>query len=240
MSVALITGASRGIGKAVALALAEEGYSLILNASRSVAELEALAASLPDAIAVCADVGSPEGVAHLVEAGLARYGEIDVLVNNAGISRQGLFTDLTDGELERMYAVNLRGPMLTCRAVLPGMIRRHRGSIVNVSSIWGMVGASCEVDYSAMKAGLIGFTKALAKEVGPAGVRVNCVAPGVIDTAMNGALSPETAAALCEDTPLCRMGTAKEVAETVRFLCSEKGGFFTGQVLSPNGGFVIT
>ncbi len=239
----LITGASRGIGRAAAELFAARGYRVMLNYHRSreeALELEReLTARGADAMAYGADVSDREQVQAMAEACRQRFGGTDVLVCNAGIARQGLFTDLTPAQWREMMGVHLDGAFHCCQAVLPGMIRRQTGSIVLVSSIWGMVGASCEVAYSTAKAALIGLTKALAKEVGPSGIRVNCVAPGVVDTAMNAALDGETLAALQEETPLGRLGTPEEIARAIAFLASPEAGFITGQVLSPNGGFVI-
>jgi len=185
------------------------------------------------------NIADPAAVLAMVQAVESELGPIDCLVNNAGIAQQKLMTDITTEDWIRMVATNLSGTFYCCQAVLPGMIRRKAGAIVNLSSIWGLTGASCEVHYSAVKAGILGLTKALAKEVGPSGIRVNCVAPGVIETEMNAALSDETRAALAGDTPLQRLGTPEEVAECIYFLASDKASFLTGQVLSPNGGFVI-
>ena len=170
---------------------------------------------------------------------LQTFGTIDALVCNAGIARQELFTDITLESWREMLGVNLDGVFHCCQAALPAMIHRKQGRIITLSSMWGQVGGSCEVAYSAAKAGVIGLTKALAKEVGPSGITVNCVAPGVIETEMNRQLSPETKAALAEETPLERLGTPEDVAEAIWFLASEAGRFFTGQVLAPNGGWVV-
>lgn len=167
------------------------------------------------------------------------YGGVDILINNAGVAQQKLFTDITAEDWAAMIGVNLTGVFHCTQAALPYMIRQKRGSIVNVSSIWGLCGASCEVHYSAAKAGVIGLTKALAKELGPSHITVNCVAPGVIDTEMNGGLDSEALAALAEETPLGRIGTAEEVAESVWFLAGGGAPFLTGQVIQPNGGIVI-
>ena len=219
MKTVLITGASRGIGRACALAFAREGYAVAAcwpkNEAAARALLDELSALGCDAELYCADVADP-----------------------AGIAQQKLFTDLTAADWDRMLSVNAGGVFHTCRCVLPGMLRRHSGRIVNISSIWGISGASCEVHYSASKAAVIGFTRALAQEVGPSGVTVNCVAPGVIDTEMNANLSPETLAALCGETPLCRIGSPEEVADAVVFLCGGKARFITGQVLKVDGGFL--
>lgn len=185
------------------------------------------------------DVAERAQVDRVVEGFLQDFGHLDVLVCNAGLARQELFTDISLDSWRQMLGVNLDGVFHCCQAALPHMISRKAGKIITLSSMWGQVGASCEVAYSAAKAGVIGLTRALAKEVGPSGITVNCVAPGVIDTAMNGALSPETRAALAEETPLERLGTPEDVAQAIWFLASPAGDFFTGQVLAPNGGFII-
>ena len=239
----LITGASRGIGKATARLFAEEGYNVIINYLHSYEQAQALCAELAakgcHALAVRADVAEWPQVNSMFEQAAHRFGAIDVLINNAGIGQQKLFTEITSEEWQRMLAVNLTGVFNCCKAVLPAMIERKHGKIINVSSIWGIVGASCEVHYSATKAGVIGLTKALAKELGPSNIQVNCVAPGVIDTEMNALLDESDKSAICEETPLMRIGTVEDVAQAIFFLASEKSDFFTGQVLSPNGGFVI-
>ena len=166
-------------------------------------------------------------------------GEPDILVNNAGIAAQKLFTDVTADEWDEMMAVHVRGAFLCCRAALPHMIRQKWGRIINIASMWGQVGASCEVPYSAAKAALIGLTKALAKEEGPSGVTVNCIAPGAVDTDMMAGFSAQDREALCEETPLCRLGTPQDIAAAAAFLASEQAGFITGQVLGVNGGFVV-
>ena len=166
-------------------------------------------------------------------------GDPDILVNNAGVAWQKLFTDVTAAEWDAMFGVCVKGAFHCCQAVLPHMIRQKWGRIINVSSMWGQVGASCEAPYSAAKAALIGLTKALAKEEGPSGITVNCVAPGVIDTEMMAAFSAGDKAVLAEETPLGRLGTPEDVAAAIAFLASEAGSFFTGQVLCPNGGFVV-
>ena len=236
---ALITGASRGIGAATARILAREGWRVAVNYCRSKTEAEALAASLPEAAALPGDVSDAAQAEELVRRTEALLGPVELLVNNAGIALQQLFTDTTEEEWDRLFAVDVKGIFLMSRAVLPGMIRRHSGSIVNVSSIWGLTGASCEACYSAAKAAVIGLTKALAKEVGPSGIRVNCVAPGVIHTEMNDVLSPDTLSALAEDTPLGVLGEPEDVGEAIAFLASEKARFITGQTLSPTGGFAL-
>lgn len=241
--VVLITGGSRGIGKATAEVFAKNGYSVAINCFANTDRAEETVRYLRDnggeAICVPADVASEEQVMNMVHNVRKAFGQIDILVNNAGISQQKLFTDITPEEWRRMFAVHVDGTFHCCRAVLPDMIFRKSGKIINLSSIWGIVGASCEVHYSAAKSAVIGLTKALAKEVGPSGITVNCVAPGVINTDMNATLDDDTLTSLKEETPLCRLGTAKEIAEIICFLASENADFITGQVISPNGGFVI-
>ena len=243
MKTALITGASRGIGRETARAFAQDGYALILQyhtqEEKALSLREELLKMECPCLCVRADISREEEVEALFAAAEAEFSHIDVLVNNAGIAQQKLFTDLTLQDWERLFAVDVTGVFLCCRRALPGMIRRQQGVILNISSMWGQVGASCEVHYSAAKAAVIGLTKALAKEVGPSGITVNCVAPGVIETEMNRQLSPETKAALAEETPLERLGTPEDVAEAIWFLASEAGRFFTGQVLAPNGGWVV-
>lgn len=235
----LITGASRGIGAAAARLFAAQGYRVAICCHTQMEKAEELAASLPDAAAFTADVAKETDVVRMVDAVHSRFGEIHVLVNNAGIAMQKLFTDTTAADWNRIFDVNVTGIFYACRAVLPEMIRRKSGRIVNVSSMWGVTGASCEVAYSASKAAVIGLTKALAKEVGLSGITVNCVAPGVIDTEMNANLSAEDRAVLCDETPLARIGTAQEAAQAILFLASDRASFVTGQVLGVNGGIVI-
>ena len=167
------------------------------------------------------------------------FGGVDVLVNNAGVSSFGILQDISEEEWDRVFGINVKGAFLCAKAALGHMIRNHGGVIVNISSMWGLVGASCEVHYSASKAALIGMTKALAKELGPSGIRVNCVAPGVIDTDMNSKLTEDDLAVLREETPLGKIGKPSDVAASVMFLASDGGKFITGQVISPNGGIVI-
>lgn len=239
----LITGASRGIGAATARAFAQAGWMVSLNychgreqALRLVAELSA---GGTQAIAVGADVSDPEQAVALVREA-EQYAPLDALVCCAGIALpQQLLTDTTNAQWRRVMGVDLDGVFHTIRAAVPGMVRRQSGSIVTVSSMWGVTGGSCEVPYSAAKAGVIGLTQALAKELGPSHIRVNCVAPGVIATEMNGHLSPEDLAALEEETPLGRIGRAEEVANVIRFLAGEEASFMTGQVLRVDGGMVI-
>lgn len=239
----LITGAATGIGRETAKRFAAEGYFVAVHYYKSEMAaqtlLEELKARHATAIPIQADLRDSTAVQSMVEKACRAFGRVDVLVNNAGVAQQKLFTDISLREWDDMFDVNVKGVYRCCQAVLPGMISRKSGSIVNVSSIWGVVGASCEVHYSAAKAAVIGFTKALAKEVGPSGIRVNCVAPGVIETAMNAHLDDETKAALKDETPLGTIGTPRDVAEAILYLASDKAGFVTGQVLGVNGGMVI-
>ncbi len=238
MKAALITGASRGIGAAVARRLSGDGYRVAVNYASSRRQAEALAAEL-GGMAVRADVSDPSQVRAMVDTVLEKFCQLDILVCCAGVAWQGLTQDMGDEEYRRVMAVDLDGTFYCCQAVLPHMIRQKSGKIVTISSMWGQVGGSCEAAYSAAKAGVMGLTKALSKEVAPSGITVNCVAPGVIDTDMVRPLGPQTLAELAEETPLGRLGTAEDVAECVSFLCSPAGDFLTGQVLAPNGGLVI-
>ena len=239
----IVTCGSRGIGAATCIRFAELGYNVILNYNNSREAAVMLAQSqrqLGRSVFPCrADVSDRASVEKMVDNVIKEFGSIDVLVNNAGIASQELFTKVSMEDWNKMIAINLTGVFNCTQAVLPYMIRNHSGSIINVSSVWGEIGASCEVPYSTVKAGIIGMTKALAKEVGPSGIRVNCVAPGVISTKMNEHLSLEDMNSLIDETPLCRIGEADEVATSITFLASEDSSFITGHVLSVNGGFNI-
>lgn len=235
----LISGGDRGIGAAAARAFAAAGYQVAVLYHQNAAAAAALEQQLPGCIAIQCDVASRascELAFHAVEQAMGR---VDVLVCNAGIAQQKLFTDITPAEWQRMLDVNLSGAFHLCQLALPGMIRRKQGRILTVSSMWGQTGGSCEVHYSAAKAGLIGLTKALAKEEGPSGITVNCVAPGVIETDMMAAFTAEDKAALAEETPVGRLGTPEEVAKLLVFLAGEDAGYITGQVFGVNGGLVI-
>jgi 3-oxoacyl-[acyl-carrier protein] reductase len=241
-ATAIVTGAARGIGRAIAIALAEAGANVVINyrTSTQAAEetMEACRRFGVKAIAVQADVSLPEQVAHLVEATCVNLGSPQILVNNAGIALTGLLLDTTVTEWDDLMNANLKAPFLCTKAVLPHMIRKRYGRIINLSSIWGITGGSCEVAYSAAKGGIISFTKALAKEVGPSGITVNCVAPGAVLTDMLGHLSEEDLAMIANETPVGRIGTPEDVAHLVRFLALPSSSFITGQVISPNGGLV--
>ena len=235
----LISGGDRGIGAAAARAFWQAGYRVAVLYHTHAEAAAALEKELPGLLAVQCDVASRascEVAFHTVEQAV---GHVDVLVSNAGIAQQKLFTDITPEEWQHMLDVNLTGAFNLCQLVLPGMIRRKAGRILTVSSMWGQTGGSCEVHYSAAKAGLIGLTKALAKEEGPSGITVNCVAPGVIDTDMMAAFTAEDKAALAEETPVGRLGSADEVAQLLVFLAGESAGYITGQVFGVNGGLVI-
>lgn len=241
--VALVTGGSRGIGAEIARSIAKMGCSVALTynknaefAEKVVTDIQALGAN---ARAFCCDVSRRSDVQTLVNNVIGAFGEIDVLVNNAGISHEGLFTDISDNEWDDIFDVNVKGVFNCTQEVLPSMIRNKRGKIINISSMWGQVGASCEVAYSASKAAVIGLTKALAKEVGPSEINVNCICPGVIKTDMLAPFSEDDIRALEEETPLGRIGTPFDVAQLVAFLASEKANFITGQIFGVNGGFVI-
>ncbi len=232
----LITGASGGIGRAMAEAFAEKGYGVAMACWAHPQRAQDVANRIGARVFAC-DITREEEVDALFSAAEEAYGFIDVVVNNAGVSWRGLLTDMTLEEWERVFAVNTRGVFLCCRRALPAMVRRKRGAILNISSMWGQQGASCEAAYSASKAAVIGLTQALAQEVGPSGIRVNCLCPGVIDTPMNASLTPDELGALAEETPLGRMGTPQEVAQAAVFLAENT--YITGQSLGVNGGFLI-
>lgn len=241
--VAFITGSSRGIGRAVARELAREGYAVGINylqaGDKAREVVEELTAAGCTAMAVQADVADRTAITDAIRQVEAAFGPVDLLVNNAGISQQHLFQDVTDEFWHRVFSVNVDGAFHTIQAVLPRMIREKTGCIINISSIWGQRGASCEVTYSSTKAALIGLTRSLAMEVAPSGVRVNCVAPGVINTDMVQVLGEEVLRDLANETPVGRLGTAEDIAAAVAFLASDRASFITGQVLTSDGGFIL-
>lgn len=238
MANVLISGGARGIGAACVRSFAKRGDRVVFLYQKSHEAAKTLEIET-GAVGICADVSDPAQIQRAVASAEAEMGSIDILVNNAGIAQIKLFTDLTDEDWRRMIDVNLSGAFYLSRAVSKGMIAQQGGKIVNIGSMWGKVGASCEVHYSASKAGLRGLTMALAKELGPSHITVNCVEPGVIDTEMNATLDEETRAALCEETPLCRIGSPQEVANAVCFLASDDASFITGQILGVDGGFAV-
>ncbi|MDD4688611.1 MAG: 3-oxoacyl-ACP reductase FabG [Eubacteriales bacterium] len=238
MKTVLITGGSRGIGRAAAMLFAKEGYKVIINYNQNRQAADEVA-DLTGGDVIQADVGDSKSVEKMFELIKDRYGKLDVVINNAGIAQQKLFTDITEAEWDRMFDVNVKGMFNICKQAVPMMVHEKQGKIINVSSIWGTVGASCEVHYSASKSAVEGFTKALAKELGPSGITVNCIAPGVIGTEMNIALTKEALDELKEETPLCRIGTPDDIAQVMLFLASTGSDFITGQIISPNGGIVI-
>ena len=236
----LITGGSRGIGAASVRAFAGAGYRVAFSYYSHEAAARALEEELGGrARAFRADVADPAQVRRLFEECRSAFSPAEILICSAGIAQQKLFTDLTDQDWQRMLDVDLSGAFYCCRQALPDMIRARWGRILLVSSMWGQTGGSCEVHYSAAKAGLIGLGKALAKEEGPSGVTVNILAPGVVDTDMMAGFSPEDKQALAEETPVGRLGSPEEMARTLLFLAGEESGYITGQVLGQNGGLVI-
>ncbi len=235
----LITGGSRGIGAQTVKTFYRNGYDVAFCYHNAEHAARQLVSSLPGVMTLKANLADAHQTEAMARQVLSAFGHVDVLVLNAGIALQKLLPDTTCQEWDHLFAINLRAMFLCCRTLLPTMIAKRSGSIVTVSSMWGQSGASCEVAYSASKAGVIGFTKALAKEVGPSNIRVNCVAPGVIDTDMNAALSKEDIACLCEETPLGCIGTAEQVAQVIYNLASPASAFITGQVLGVNGGLVV-
>ena len=234
MKTALITGSSRGIGAACAAALAREGWRVVLSGRTESEALRQRAAAL-GAEYCAADLRDTKQV----EALFAFAGRVDALVCCAGVAHYGLLQDMTDGEWETLFSVNTEGLFRCCRAAIPDMVRRRSGCIVTVSSVWGVYGASCEAAYAASKAAVIGLTRSLAKELGPSGVRVNCIAPGVIETDMLSRFDAADKAALAEQTPLGRLGTPEDVAETAAFLVSDRAAFITGQIIGVDGGFAL-
>lgn len=234
MKKAVVTGGSGGIGSAVCKGLSEQGYFVYVGYSSSAEKAESIASEIcGEAIKI--DVSDVESI----NAAVDYIGFADLLVNNAGISEIDLFTSISSEKSVQIMNVNLIGAMELTRRLLPEMINRKSGCIINISSMWGEVGASCEVDYSASKAGLIGFTKALAKEVAPSGIRVNCISPGFIMTEMNGRFSAEDLELIREEIPLGIFGEPRHIADAAAFLASDKAEYITGQVISVNGGMVI-
>ena len=238
MKTVLITGGSRGIGRAMVEIFSKEGYSVAFTYKNSENEAKSLAEAT-GALAIRADSASEEDALRAVKLAEEHLGGIGCLINNAGVSSFSLFTDLTLEDWNRFISVNLTGAFLYSKAVIPGMVHRKSGSIINISSMWGIVGSSCEVHYSTTKAALIGMTKALAKELGPSGIRVNAIAPGVIATDMNRALGEEDIAVLKDETPLMKIGSPLDVAKAALFLAGDGADFITGEVMNISGGYVM-
>ncbi len=239
----IITGASKGIGAATAILFAEKGWNVVLCYNESFESAKLLSRSLSErgysVMPFKVNVANKPETELLIKETLYKFGTVDAFVNNAGISHIGLITDTDEYDSNRIFDVNLKGVYNCCRAVTPAMVSQKSGKIINITSMWGEVGASCEVAYSASKAGVIGLTKALAKELAPSGITVNAVSPGMIETSMNSHFSVEELAEFVEEIPLGRMGDAYEVAQAVYFLASESADYITGQVLSVNGGYVM-
>ncbi len=240
--VIIVTGASRGIGREIAKELAKKGYNVIANYNHSIEEAQKLQKELKEEnieIEIFkADVSKREEVKELVNFAINKYGKIDILINNAGISETKLFTDVTDEEWDKMIKNNLYSAFCVTQEVLPNMIKEKNGCIINISSIWGMVGASCESIYSITKAGIDAMTKSLAKELGPSNIRVNSIAPGFINTEMNSKISTDDLNNIIEETPLQKVGLPIDIAKCVNWLIEDQ--FTTGQVISINGGWIIT
>ena len=235
--VVLITGASRGIGRDIAIVLAKNGHKVIANYNKSEQQAIELQNENENIEIYKADVSRREEVHKMVEGILKKYGRIDVLINNAGISENKLFTDVSDQDWTRMININLYSVFCVTQEVLPNMIHNKKGCIVNISSIWGMVGASCETIYSVTKAGINGMTKALAKELGPSNVRVNAIAPGIIDTDMNKNLTQEDIKNIEEEIPLEKIGKGLDIARCVEWIIQDE--YTTAQIISINGGWII-
>ena len=238
MANILVTGGSRGIGAAIAKKFAEQGDTVYITYCKSKEAAQALEQQY-GIHPIFADFREDFGALKAGKAIAEQIGTIDTLVNNAAISVVDVFQCVSEEDCTALYRVNLFGTVDMTRAILPTMLQQHSGNIINITSVWGQTGASCEVDYSVTKGGIIAFTKALAKEVAPSGIRVNAVSPGVIDTEMNAHLSEEDRKELAEETPLQRIGKPEEIADAVLFLASERAAFITGQVLPVNGGFLI-
>lgn len=239
----LITGSSKGIGRETAKLFSFEGYNVLINYNKSEKEAVSLCQYLRDkggrVEVYRADVSKREEVDKMMEYCISKLGSIDVLVNNAGIAQTKLFTDITQEDWRNMVDINLSGMFNCTQSVVKNMINQKRGKIINISSIWGITGASCEVHYSAAKAGVIGFTKALAKELGPSNIQVNCVAPGVVKTEMLSEYSEQDIKEIVKEIPMNRIGVPGDIAGLIVFLASESANYITGQIISPNGGFVI-
>jgi len=240
--IALVTGASRGIGKAIAIELAKEGATVIINYSKDDLSAEETLKEVQDIGGYCklykGDISNYDICKGMIDYIIDTFGKIDILINNAAVSFRGLFMDFSENNINDIFEINVLGAMYLSKEAIPHMINRGKGSIINISSIWGEAGASCEVLYSSTKGAINLFTKSLAKEVAPMGIRVNAIAPGVIDTEMNSFLSNEEREELEEEIPFGRFGSTAEVANLVTFLCSDKCEYLTGQIIKVDGGMV--
>lgn len=240
--VALVTGASRGIGRGIAIELAKAGASVIVNYRKDLKGAEETKRIIEEENGYCriikCDVSSYEDTKLMTENIIKDFGKVDILINNAGVSKVGLFIDMDEGDWDSIINTNLKGVFNCCRNILPHMFSAKSGVIINISSMWGNVGASCEVIYSASKGGVNSFTKALAKEVGPSNIRVNAISPGVINTSMNKWLSCEEKDSLKDEIPLCRFGECEDIGKAVVFLCSDNAMYITGQILTIDGGMI--
>lgn len=241
MKTAIITGASRGIGRATATLLAQNDYNVVINYNHSEDQAKALVDELTaqglSAVCYKADVSDEAQAEALVRFTLDRWGKVDLLVNNAGISTSGLLIDMPIEQINDTIAVNLTGTIVMTQKVAKSMLSNRSGNIINISSIWGEIGGSCEAVYSATKGGVIAFSKAMAKELGYNGIRVNCIAPGIIDTDMNARLSTSDVQNIIDDIPCQRIGRAEDIAKAVLWLASDEASYINGQVLSINGGW---
>ncbi len=239
----VITGASKGIGSATAILFAEKGFNVVINYNESFQNAKLLASSLAsrgfNVIPFKADVSNPLETDLLIKETVYNFGTLDILVNNAGISVSGLITELSDYDRDRIFDVNLKGVYNMCRSAIPTMVNQKSGKIINISSMWGVCGASCESAYSAAKAGVIGLTKSLAKELAPSNITVNAIAPGLIDTGMNKNLSKDDINGFLESVPLGRIGKPEDIANAVYFFASDNADYITGQTLNVDGGYII-
>lgn len=228
----IVTGGTRGIGKAISVLFAQNGYDVVATYCKNDAAADELASSCKGITVIKCDVADKDALKTLI----SQHSDADVLINNAGVSLIAPFDSVTYEQAKRLYDVDFFGTIEASRLILPHMLHRKKGVIINISSVWGRRGASCEVDYSAAKAGVIGFTSALAKEIGPSGIRVNCICPGIVDTEMNGDLSYDDVMAFTDEVPLERMAAPKEIAEVALFLASDAASYVTGAVIDVNGG----
>lgn len=239
----IVTGASKGIGATTAIHFAERGYNVVINYNNSYQSAKLLTTSLKSrgfsVIQIKADVSNRMETDLLIKETIDKFGSIDILVNNAGISKIGLIDEIDDYDAQRIFDVNLKGVYNCCRSVTPYMVNQKYGRIINITSMWGQVGASCEVAYSASKAGVIGLTKALAKELAPSNITVNAISPGLIETSMNANVSIDDLNSFVEDIPLGRIGNTNDVANAVLFLANDSSEYITGQVIGVNGGYVV-